>query len=63
MMQSDSISSIPPSSLKNAKDIYLQIQLEYAREGHASIRNLIPPDVIVEVYKDLKAYTTNQKYT
>ena len=62
MSQSESISSMPSSSLQKAKDISLQIQLEYAREGHTSIRNMIPPDVIEEVYKDLKAYSTNQKY-
>ena len=49
------------ASLQLAKDISLQIQLEYARDGHASIRNLIPPDVIQEVYQDLKAYSADQK--
>jgi hypothetical protein len=50
------------SSLQHAKDISLLTQLNYSREGHASIRNLIPCQVIDEVYRDLKAYSTNKKF-
>lgn len=49
------------ASLQLPKDVSLQTQLEYARDGHASIRNFIPPNVIQEVYQDLKAYSTDQK--
>ena len=49
------------ASLQRPKDVSLQTQLEYARDGHASIRNFIPPDVIQEVYQDLKAYSADQK--
>ena len=49
------------ASLQLAKDISLQTQLEYARDGHSSIRNFIPLNVIEEVYQDLKAYSTDQK--
>mmetsp|Transcript_18319 Transcript_18319/g.44122 ORF Transcript_18319/g.44122 Transcript_18319/m.44122 type:complete len:418 (-) Transcript_18319:455-1708(-) len=54
--------SSPSSPLQKAQDISLQTQLSYARDGHASIRDLIPPHIIEGVYRDLRAYSTNQKY-
>ena len=51
-----------PQSQLPFQDISLQTQLDYAREGHASIRNLIPSHIIEELYQDLKAYSTDKKY-
>jgi ectoine hydroxylase-related dioxygenase (phytanoyl-CoA dioxygenase family) len=56
------ISSQTTSTTTSTTTISLQTQLDYAREGHASLRNLIPPDVIDEVYQDLKAYSTDKNY-
>lgn len=43
------------------KDISLQVQLDYSREGHAALRNFIPPHIIQEVYQDLKAYSKDAR--
>ncbi|KAL7543712.1 hypothetical protein ACHAXR_013531 [Thalassiosira sp. AJA248-18] len=48
--------------LRETQDISLQTQLDYSREGHASIRNLIPGDIIKEIYHDLKQYSRDEHY-
>eukprot|EP00571_Detonula_confervacea_P001641 CAMPEP_0172329970 /NCGR_PEP_ID=MMETSP1058-20130122/61158_1 /TAXON_ID=83371 /ORGANISM="Detonula confervacea, Strain CCMP 353" /LENGTH=474 /DNA_ID=CAMNT_0013047165 /DNA_START=62 /DNA_END=1483 /DNA_ORIENTATION=+ len=49
--------SKPSSPLSSTKEISLQSQLSYAREGHASLRNLIPSPIIHQIYSDLQAYS------
>lgn len=51
-----------PQALEHSKAISLQTQLDYSREGHASLRNFIPPEIIEEVYHDLKAYSTDGNF-
>lgn len=49
-------------ALQQRKDISIQTQLDYSREGHASLRNFFPPDIIGEVYQDLKSYSTDKRH-
>jgi hypothetical protein len=50
-----------PSTLHETRDVSLQTQLDYSREGHTSIRNFIPADIIQQVHRDLKAYSKDEK--
>lgn len=50
-----------PSTLHETRDVSLQTQLDYSREGHTSIRNFIPTDIIKQVHRDLKAYSKDEK--
>jgi ectoine hydroxylase-related dioxygenase (phytanoyl-CoA dioxygenase family) len=50
-----------PSTLHETRDISLQTQLDYSRQGHTSIRNFIPAEIIHQVYRDLKAYSKDEK--